>query len=81
MGNEKMRNAASALMCGRWEGKRMRQQMAFEVNEDIANAKFQFIEPQKEPLVINLASSNINEEWDGIEGYNDLQYATRTYDV
>lgn len=46
--------------------------MAFEVNEDMANAKFQFIEPQKEPLVINLTSSSISEDWDGIEGYDDL---------
>lgn len=55
--------------------------MACEVNEGIANAKFQFIEFQKEPLVINLVSSSISEEWDGIEGYNDLHYMTLTYNV
>lgn len=55
--------------------------MAFKVNKDVTNAKFQFIEPQKEPLVINLVSSSISEEWDGIEGYNDLHYATLTYNV
>lgn len=55
--------------------------MAFEVKEDIADAKFQFIEPLKEPLVINLVSSSISEEWAGIQGYNDLRYSTLTYNV
>lgn len=55
--------------------------MTFEVNEDIANAKFQFIEPQKEPLVINLVSSSISEEWGGIEGYSDLHSAMLTYNI